>query len=197
MSGRGLLAAAAVLGAFGAAAAEEFVAPAYPEGLREKPLTVSVVVSGAVAGGKATAAEVLYADGPDVFVSAARAAFEQNPFGEGRTRATLWYRFRLLQDTKVEDLSRDAARELASPPGLLESVAPEFPPGAPSLRMELPLELLVGPDGEVWYASCPDVTADELYCERALAAARRFKFTPATADGEATAAWFSFIMDFE
>jgi hypothetical protein len=193
---RGLLVATAVLGTFGAAAAAELVAPDYPEGLRDKPFAVSVVVSGAVSEGKATAAEVLYSDGAEAFGSAARAAFERNSFDDGRTRATLWYRFRLLQDTKVEDLSRDVARELEALPELLESVAPEFPPGAPSLRMELALELLVGPDGEVWYASCRDAAADPLYCERALAAARQFKFEPATADGEATAAWFSFTLEF-
>ncbi|UCH79339.1 MAG: hypothetical protein JSU81_05160 [Candidatus Coatesbacteria bacterium] len=196
MRARGLLVTAAVLGAIGTAAAAELVAPEYPESLRDKPFAVSVVVSGPVSGGKATDAEVLYSDGAEAFASAARAAFEENPFDDGRTRATLWYRFRLLQDTKVTDLSREAPRELEAPPELLESVAPEFPPGAPSLRMELALELLVGPDGEVWYASCRDEQADPLYCERALAAARRFKFSPATVDGEATAAWFSFTLEF-
>jgi len=197
MRGRVWLAAAALLGALGSAAASDFVVPGYPDGLRDKPFAVSVVVSGPVAGGKATSAEVLYADGPDAFASAARAAFEQNQFEAARTSATLWYRFRLLQDTKVEDLSREAPRELDAPPELLKSVAPEFPPGAPSLRMELALELLIGPGGEVWYASCRDAHADPLYCERALAAARQFKFAPATAGGEATAAWFSFVMVFE
>ena len=149
-----------------------------------------------VAGGKAGEAEVLYSDGPAVFATAAAEALGNSTFDEGRTRATVWYVFRLLQDTKTTDVSAEAGRALDADPELLEYVAPEFPPGAPSLRLEITVDLLVSPDGRVWHAEVTDTGANELYVERALAAARQFTFNPATLDGKPTMTWYPFIIEF-
>ena len=179
-----------------AAAEENVVAPAYPSETRDKPVTVNVVARGEVADGKVTAAEVLYNDGPDAFAASARAALEGSAFDAGRENATMWYVFRLMQDTKVNDISRGRGRELDAQPSLVESVAPAFLPGAPSLQTEIALRLLVGPDGTVWFAETADDGANQMYVDSALAAARQFTFEPATLDGEPTATWYPFVIDF-
>jgi hypothetical protein len=179
-----------------AVAEENLVAPAYPSETREKPVTVNVVARGELANGKVKAAEVLYNDGPGEFAASARAALEKSTFDAGRESATVWYVFRLLQDTKINDISRGRDRGLDAQPELLEYVAPEFPPGAPSLRTEVSLRLLVGPDGTVWYAEPADGGINQLYVDSALAAARQFTFRPATLDGEPTATWYPFVIDF-
>lgn len=186
----------ALLPAASAAAEETLVAPAYPSEAREKPVTVNVVARGDVSNGKVTAAQVLYNDGPGEFAASARAALANSTFDAGREDATIWYVFRLLQDTKVNDISRGRDRGLDVQPELLEYVAPEFPPGAPSLRTEISLRLLVGPDGTVWYAESADGGTNQLYVDSALTAARQFKFHPATLDGEPTATWYPFVIDF-
>lgn len=180
-----------------AAEAENVVAPAYPSEARDKPLTVNVVARGEIARGKVTDAAVLYDDGPGEFAAAARAALEQSTFDAVRERATIWYVFRLMQDTKVNDISRDRGRELDAQPALVEYVAPAFPPGAPSLRTKVALELFLGPDGAVWYAEPTDDGVNPLYVESALAAARQFEFEPATLDGKPTATWYPFVFEFE
>lgn len=180
-----------------AAGEEDVVAPDYPSETREKPVTVNVVVRGEIANGKATGAEVLYSDGPGAFAAPARAALEGSTFDAGRESATVWYVFRLMQDTKVNDISRDRDRGLDAGPSLVECVAPAFPPGAPSLRTEVALRLLVGPDGTVWYAEPADDGANQLYVDSALEAARQFTFEPATLGGEPTATWYPFVIDFE
>jgi len=180
-----------------AAEGEGLAAPAYPADARDKPLSANVVVGGEVANGKAAEAKVLYNDGAAAFATSARAAFESSTFDAVLSRATIWYVFRLMQDTKVNDISRDRDRELDTQPSLVECVAPTFPPGAPSLRTEVALALLVGPDGTVWHAESADGGANELYVESALAAARQFTFEPATAGGEPTATWYPFVIDFD
>jgi len=193
----GLTLCAALTPAASAAAEENVVAPAYPTETRDKPLTVNVVARGEVANGKVTGAEVLYNDGPGAFATSARGALERSAFGAGRESPTIWYVFRLMQDTRVNDISRGRDRGLDAQPELVESVAPAFLPGAPSLQTEVSLQLLVGPDGTVWYAETADDGANQLYVDSALAAARRFKFEPATLDGEPTATWYSFVIDFK
>lgn len=192
----GLTVCGALLQTVSAAAEENMVAPAYPSETREKPVTVNVVARGDVSNGKVTAAEVLYNDGPGEFAASARAGLEGSTFDAGREDATIWYVFRLLQDTKTEDISRSRDRGLDAQPELLEYVAPEFPPGAPSLRTEVSLRLLVGPDGTVWYAESADGGTNQLYVDSALEAARQFKFQPATLDGEPTVTWYPFVIDF-
>jgi hypothetical protein len=193
----GLTCCVALTGAAPAVAEENVVAPAYPSDTRDKPLTVNVVARGEIANGKVTATEVLYNDGLDAFGSSARAALGHSTFGAGRESATIWYVFRLMQDTKVIDISKDRGRELDAGPSLVKCVPPSFPPGAPSLRTEVALQLLVGPDGSVWYAELADDGTNELYVESALVAARQFTFEPATLDGEPTATWYPFVIDFE
>ncbi len=197
---RGFLLAAGVLVAVastGAAGAEVLVEPPYPTDIRDKPLRVNVVISGPLAGGEAADGEVLYNDGPGAFAGAAVAAWKENTFEATRDRATIWYVFRLMQNTEVCDVSRDRPREFDAPPELVEYVAPEFPPGAPSVRTELTLDLFIGPDGAVWYAEPADEGAAPLYVELAVAAARRFKFRPATLSGEPTATWYPFVFEFK
>lgn len=192
----GLTVCGALLQTGSASAEENLVAPAYPSETREKPVTVNVVARGEIENGKAIAAEVLYNDGPDAFAASARAGLEGSTFDAGRESATIWYIFRLLQDTKVNDVSRGRTRELDSVPSLVECVPPTFPPGAPSLRTEVALQLLVGPDGTVWYAEPADGGNNKLYVDSALEAARQFKFQPATLDGEPTVTWYPFVIDF-
>jgi outer membrane biosynthesis protein TonB len=180
-----------------AAAAEDLVAPAYPADTRDKPLSVNVVARGEPAAGKVAAVEVLYSDGPEPFAAAARAALQQSTFDAGRERVTVWYIFRLLQDTKVHDVSRGREPEPEVEPVLTEYVAPTFPPGAPSLRMKVALELFLGPDGKVWYAEPAEDGVTPLYEATALAAARQFVFEPATRGGEAVATWYPFVFEFE
>jgi hypothetical protein len=188
---------AVAAGAFAAAAgAAELVAPAYPSEQQEKPLEVTVVARADVSGGNAGAAEILHNDGPDVFAASAAEALGKSTFDEGRTTATAWYVFRLLQDTKTTDVSPEAGRKLDAEPELTGYVAPEFPPGAPSLRTEITVNLLIGPDGTVWFAEVTGTGVNELYAESAATAARQFTFNPATLDGKPTLAWYPFIIEF-
>jgi hypothetical protein len=186
-----------VVGSAVAVGAENLVAPAYPSDTRDKPLRVNVLVCGQLDAGKPTTGEVLYNDGPGAFADAASPAFEKCTFGAGRSRATVWYVFRLMQDTEVLDVSRNRLREFDAAPELIEYVAPTFPPGAPSLTTDVSLDLFIGPDGSVWYAEQAGDGADPLYVERALAAARQFKFEPAVLDGETTATWYPFVIEFK
>lgn len=180
-----------------AAGSEELVVPAYPADVRDKPFEVNVVTCGALDAGKLAVCKVIYNDGASVFADAASAAFEKCIFDAGRDRATIWFVFRLMRDTEVVDASRDPEREFDAAPELVEYVAPTFPPGAPSLTTEVALYLFIGPDGGVWYAEQADDGADTLYVERALAAARKFKFEPAVVGGEPTATWYSFVIEFK
>jgi hypothetical protein len=180
-----------------AGADAKLVAPTYPVDVRDKPFEVNVVACGAVDGGKAAACRVIFTDGPAPFANAASAAFEKSDFGPGLDRATVWYVFRLMRDTEVFDISRGRDREFDAAPELLEYVAPTFPPGAPSLRMEVSLDILIAPDGSVWYAEQAGDGADSLYVERALAAARQFKFKPASLGGKPTATWYQFVIEFK
>jgi hypothetical protein len=180
-----------------AAFAEVLAEPPYPTDIRDKPLRANVVISGPLAGGEAADGEVLYNDGAGAFAGAAVAAWKESTFEATRNRATVWYVFRLMQKTKVYDVSRDRPREFDAPPELAEYVAPEFPPGAPSVRTEVTLDLFVGPDGAVWYAEPADEGTAPLYVELAVAAARRFKFRPATLSGEPTATWYPFVFEFK
>jgi hypothetical protein len=190
--------AALVAGASVAAAGADVLAePPYPTDIRDKPLRVNVVISGPLAAGKAADGEVLYNDGAGAFAGAAAAAWKESKFDASRGRATVWYVFRLMQNTKVYDVSRDPPREFDATPELVEYVAPEFPPGAPSVRTEVTLDLFIGPDGAVWYAEPADEGTAPLYVELAVAAARRFKFRPATQEGEPTAAWYPFVFEFK
>ncbi len=179
------------------AGGEDLVAPAYPADIRDKPFEVNVVTCGALDGGKPTVCKVIYCDGASPFADAASAAFEKCAFGPARRRATIWYVFRLLRETEVVDVSREPEREFDVAPELVTSVAPTFPPGAPSLRTEISLDLLIGPDGGVWYAEQADDGADPLYVERALAAAREFQFEPAVVGGKPTATWYAFVIEFK
>jgi TonB family protein len=179
-----------------AANAAELVAPAYPSEQQEKPLQVTVVARAAITGGKAGEVEVLRNDGSAVFAAAAAEALGKSTFDESRTNATVWYVFRLLQDTKTTDVSAEAGRKLDADPELLEYVAPEFPPGAPSIRTEVTVDLLIGPDGRVWHAEVSDSGTNEVYAESAVVAARQFTFNPATLDGKPTLAWYPFIIEF-
>ena len=180
-----------------AAAEENVVAPAYPSDARGNPLTVNVLARGEIANGKVADAAVLYNDGPGEFAAAARAALERSTFDADRSRVTVWYAFRLMQDTRARDVSRDRGPELDAEPALVEYVAPAFPPGAPSLRTEVALVLFLGPDGAVWYAEPADDGVNPMYVESALVAARQFEFEPATLDGEPTATWYQFVFEFE
>lgn len=180
-----------------AAAADNLVTPAYPPDIQDKPLRVNVVVCARLDAGKPTTCKVLYNDGARAFADAASPAFEKCAFETGRNRVTLWYVFRLMQDTEVLDVSRDRAREFDAAPELVEHVAPAFPPGAPSLVTEVSLDLFIGPDGNVWYAEQADDGADPLYVERALAAARQFKFEPAVLNGDKTATWYPLVIEFK
>ena len=180
-----------------AAGGEELVAPAYPADIRDKPFEVNVVVCGASEAGKPGVCRVIYNDGPAAFADPASAAFEKCTFDSARERATIWYVFRLMRDTEVVDASREPEREFEVAPELVESVAPTFPPGAPSLTTEISLNLFIGPDGGVWYAEQAGDGADPLYVERALAAAREFKFEPAVLNGKPTATWWPFIIEFK
>jgi hypothetical protein len=180
-----------------AAGGEELVVPAYPADVRDKPFEVNVVTYGALDAGKPAVRKVIYNDGASAFANAASAAFEKYTFDAGRDRATVWFVFRLMRDTKVVDVSRAPDREFDVAPELVEYVAPTFPPGAPSLTTEVALDLFVGPDGGVWYAEQADDGAETLYVERALAAARKFKFEPAVVDGEPTATWYPFVIEFK
>ncbi len=193
----GAVASALLAIAGSAAGVENLVAPAYPSDTRDKPLRVNAVVDGRLDAGKSAAAAVLYNDGPRAFGDAAAAAFAKCTFEAGRSRATVWYVFRLMQDTEAVDVSLDRDRELDAGPELVEYVAPAFPPGAPSLTTEVSLNLFIGPDGNVWYAEQGGDGADPLYVERALAAARRFKFQPAMLNGETTATWYQFVIEFK
>jgi hypothetical protein len=193
----GLTVSGALTLAASAAAEENVVAPAYPSETRDKPVTVNVVARGEIGAGKVTGAEVLFNDGPGAFATSARAALEGSTFDAGRESATIWYVFRLMQDTKVNDISRGRDRGLDAQPELVGYVAPEFLPGAPSLQAEVSLQLLVGPDGAVWYAEPADDGTNQLYVDSALVAARQFKFEPATLDGEPTATWYPFVIDFK
>jgi hypothetical protein len=103
----------------------------------------------------------------------------------------------LMRDTEVFDISRGRHRDFDAAPELIEYVAPTFPPGAPSLRTEVSLDILIAPDGSVWYAEQAGDGADPLYVERALAAAREFEFKPASFDGEPTATWYQFVIEFK
>ena len=190
-------AATAILVMSTAAGGEELVTPAYPADIRDKPFEVNVVVCGASEAGKPGVCRVIYNDGPDAFADAASAAFGKCTFEPARERATIWYAFRLLRETKVADASREPEREFDAAPELVASVAPTFPAGAPSLRTEISLALFIGPDGSVWYAEQADGGADPLYVERALAAAREFTFEPAVLKGEPTATWWPFIIEFK
>lgn len=190
-------AALAAVASAAAAGAEVLVEAPYPTDIRDKPLRVNVVISGPLASGEAADGEVLYNDGAGAFARAAVAAWKESTFDATRDRATIWYVFRLMQNTEVRDVSRDRPRELDAPPELVEYVAPEFPPGAPSVSTELTLDLFVGPDGAVWYAEPADEGASPLYAELAAAAARRFKFRPATLGGEPTATWYPFVFEFK
>jgi hypothetical protein len=176
---------------------EGLVVPAYPADVRDKPFEVNVVTCGAVDAGGPAACKVIYNDGPAAFADAASAAFEKCTFDSPRDRATIWFVFRLMRDTEVVDVSREPKREFEVAPELVASVAPTFPPGAPSLTTEVALNLFIGPDGGVWYAEQADDGADTLYVERALAAAREFKFEPAVLGGEPTATWYSFVIEFK
>ncbi len=176
---------------------EGLVVPAYPADIRDKPFEVNVVTCGAVGAGESAACKIIYNDGPSAFANAASAAFEKCTFSADRNRATIWFVFRLMRDTEVVDASREPKREFEVAPELVTSVAPIFPPGAPSLTTEVALDLFIGPDGGVWYAEQADDGADTLYVERALAAARKFKFEPAVLDGEPTATWYSFVIEFK
>jgi hypothetical protein len=180
-----------------ASADTELVAPAYPADLRDKPFEINVVACGAVDGGKATACRIIFTDGPPPFATAATSAFEKSDFDAGLERATVWYVFRLMRDTEVFDISRGRHRDFDAAPELIEYVAPTFPPGAPSLRTEVSLDILIAPDGSVWYAEQAGDGADPLYVERALAAAREFEFKPASFDGEPTATWYQFVIEFK
>jgi len=190
---------AALGAAAGAAwAADNLAAPPYPSGANEKTFEVSVVVRAtADAAGKLGAGEVLHAEGPQSFAAAALAAAAQSTVDAGRGVVTLWYLFRLVQATEVRDISPDRLK-YAAEPALLEYVAPTFPPGAPSLSTEIKLNLLLGPDGAVWAAAPADGGVNQLYAERAVAAALQFKFQPATGpDGKPTAGWYPFVIDFQ
>jgi hypothetical protein len=191
------VAALVAVASVGAAGAEVLAEPPYPADIRDKPLRVNVVVSGPLAAGGAADGEVLYNDGPGTFARAAVAAWKESTFEATRDRATIWYVFRLMQKTKVFDASRDRPREFDAPPELVEYVAPEFPPGAPSVRTEVTLDLFIGPDGAVWYAEPADEGTTPLYVELAVAAARQFKFRPATLSGEPTAMWYPFVFEFK
>ncbi|NIT35470.1 MAG: hypothetical protein GTN49_03040 [candidate division Zixibacteria bacterium] len=197
---RGLLLSLAALVAVASAAAagaEVLAEPPYPTDIRDKPLRVNVVISGPLAGGEAADGDVLYNGGAGTFARAAVAAWKESTFEAARDHATIWYVFRLMRNTEANDVSRDRPRELYAPPELVEYVAPEFPPGAPSVRTEVTLDLFIGPDGAVWYAEPADEGATPLYVELAIAAARRFKFRPATLSGEPTATWYPFVFEFK
>jgi hypothetical protein len=188
------LAALAIMAAATAAAGAGLVVPAYPAEVRDKPFEVNVVACGTVDGGKAAACKIIFSDGPAAFADAGSAAFVQSDFGPGLGRATVWYVFRLMRDTEVFDVSRGRERDFDAAPELLEYVAPTFPPGAPSLTTEVSLDILIAPDGRVWYAEQAGDGADPLYVERALAAAREFKFKPASLGGKPTATWYQFVI---
>jgi len=188
------LAAALALG--GPAYAGNLVKPVYPPGMREKPLVVNVVATAPLGAGRVAAVEIIYADGAPPFAAAAAAALEASAFDADRADVTAWYKFKLMQDTEVHDIS-PGRQELEKQPALVTYAPPQFPPGAPSLKTEVTLELLVGDDGAVWYARAPGDGADALYVEQALAAARQFKFEAATADGKAIAAWYPFVIEFK
>lgn len=191
------VAALVAVASAGAAGAEVPAEPPYPTDIRDKPLRVNVVISGPLAAGKAAEGEVLFNDGAGAFAGAAVAAWKESTFEATRGRATIWYVFRLMQKTNVYDVSRDRPREFDAPPELVEYVAPEFPPGAPSVRTEVTLDLFIGPDGAVWYAEPANEGTAPLYVELAVAAARRFKFRPATLDGKPTATWYPFVFEFK
>jgi hypothetical protein len=191
------LAAFSILTAVKADADAKLVTPAYPGDLRDKPFEVNVVACGAVDGGKASACRIVFTDGPTPFADAASAAFEKSDFDAGLGRATVWYVFRLMRDTETFDISRGRERAFDAAPELLDYVAPTFPPGAPSLRTEVSLEILIAPDGSVWYAEQAGDGADPLYAERAIAAARQFKFKPASLAGKPTATWYQFVIEFK
>jgi hypothetical protein len=188
-------AACALLAAAPAAAGGELVAPAYPSGTRDKPLEVNVVAWSAVAAGAPAAPEILYNDGADEFAAAAVAALAKSSFDEARTEVTAWYKFKLLQDTEVRDVTRGVYPP-DEPPALVEHVAPTFPAGAPSIRVEVKLLFLVGEDGATWFVK-PEDGVNELYTARALEAGWQFKFEPAVKDGAATVAWLPLVIEFQ
>lgn len=189
------LAATLITGA--AVGGEDLFTPAYPADIRDKPFEVNVVVCGASEAGQPGACRIIYNDGPEAFADAASAAFVKCTFDAARERATIWYTFRLLRETEVVDVSHEAKRDLEAVPELVSSVAPTFPPGAPSLNTEISLDLFIGPDGSVWYAEEADGAANPLYVERALAAARQFTFEPAVVKGKPTATWWPFVIEFK
>ncbi len=191
------IAIAAVVLAGAAEAAETLTAPAYPTGAAEKTMEVNVVATTAPdAAGKPGDVTALFNDGSTLFEVAATGALAASSFDAGRTKVTVWYLFKLVQKTEVHDISPDRLK-LDVQPALVTFVAPTFPPGAPSLKTEVALNLLVGTDGKVWYAEAADGGADPLYVDRAVAAAKQFAFEPGGAGGKPTACWYQFVLEFK
>lgn len=182
---------------FTTARASDVVAPSYPEGPFAKLPEVNVVLMGVADGnGRILKPAGLYNDGSREFMDAAAAAMAASKFAPGR-EVILWYTFRLVQPTTVTDISRDLPQAVDEAPVLKEYTAPKFPPGAPSLRAEIPLDIFVGKDGRVWFALPAGDDVDPLYLERAIAAAEDFTFSPARRSGKETVAWVQFVVDFE
>jgi len=186
----------ALAGAAGAAAAN-VVAPPYPSGTFAKVPVVNVVVRGrADEQGKPSAPVVLFNDGAGAFAEAATAAMAASSFDAGRD-VILWYRFRLVQTTEVRDISLDRADAVDEQAVLEAYLPPRFPPGAPSRRTEIALNIFVSEEGTPWCVLPADEGVDPLYLEKAIEAARGFKFRPAQKGGKAVAAWVPFVIEFK
>jgi len=192
-----LLSLAVAAGALPAAAGE-LVTPAYPDAVANKVVEANVVVRATLDGaGKVAATETVFNDGEAAFGAAAATALAATAFDGGAGEVFVWYTYRLTQSTLARDISPDLPPAYDAEPTLVEATAPTFPPGAPSLRTEVELKLLVGKDGRVWYARPAAPGGNELYNSRAVAAALTFRFEPAQKEGKAVPAWYPFILDFK
>jgi len=192
-----LLRAGAVLISVGAAAAAAATVakPAFPAMKTLDLVEVDVVARAALEAGKPTAAEVIYNQNGAPFGEAAKTALAASSF-DGDGDVYVWYHYRMGQDTLVTTLPPEETQNLDAEPVLTETVAPTFPPGAPSLSTAIDLRILVGTTGAVWYARAADPRANALYVERAIAAAMKYKFQPATRGGAAVPAWYTCVIDF-
>jgi hypothetical protein len=187
--------AAFIVGGAALAAAANLTKPAFPATKTLDLVEVDVVARATLDAGKPTAAEVVYNQNGDPFGEAARTALAASSF-EGGGDVYVWYHYRMGQDTLTAVLPPEDAQNLDAEPTLTETVAPTFPPGAPSLSTAIDLRILVGTNGAVWYARAADPQANALYVERATAAALKYKFQPATRGGATVPAWYTCVIDF-
>lgn len=189
-----LSAAACLLLAAGTEAAN-LVKPVFPETKTLELVEVDVVARANAVAGKPENGEIAYNQNGAPFGEAAKAALAASTF-DGDGPVNVWYHYRMGQDTIVTVLPPAHAQNLESEPVLVKTVAPTFPPGAPSLSTSIELEILTGPTGAVWYIRATNPAANALYVERAVAAAKQYEFEPGTRGGAAVPAWYTCVIDF-